>query len=71
MSSCRRPWVINAARKKEHGLQGWSEFREEGEQAISQEDAITLLKCTTTLMLSSLKGGIIIATFFIILVVNT
>lgn len=38
---------MNAAREKEHGFQGWSEFREEGEQGIPQEDTNISLKLTT------------------------
>lgn len=35
-------------RKGTRIFQGWSEFREEGEQGISQEDANILLKLKTT-----------------------
>ena len=37
----------NKCREKDHGFQGWSEFRE-GEQGISQEDTNILLKLITT-----------------------
>ena len=41
-SSCRA-WIIHAAREKEHGFQGWSEFRKEVEQAFHKNNILLKL----------------------------